>query len=37
MLPLCVACVVVYCVGIMLAHDPWLIHILYSSVHNAMG
>ena len=37
MLALCVAFVVVYCVGIMFAHDPYLIHILYSSVHSAMG
>ena len=37
MLALCVACVVVYCVGIMLAHDSYLLHILYSSVHGAMG
>ena len=29
MLALCVACVVVVCVGSMLAHDPYLIRILF--------
>ena len=37
MLALCVACVVVVCVGSMLAHDPYLICILFSFVRSAMG
>ena len=37
MLALCVACVVVVCVGRMLAHDPYLIRILFSFVRSAMG
>ena len=37
MLALCVACVVVSCVGSMLAHDTYLIRILFSFVHSAMG
>ena len=37
MLALCVACVVVACVGSMLAPHPYLIRILFSFVHSAMG
>ena len=37
MLALCVACVVVACVGSMLAHDTYLICILFSFFHSAMG
>ena len=37
MLPSCVACVLVSCVGSMLAHDTYLIRILFSFVHSAMG
>ena len=37
MLTLCVACVVVSCVSSMLVHDMYLIRILFSFVHSAMG
>ena len=37
MLALCVECVVVVCMGSMLAHDPYLISILFSFVRSAMG
>ena len=37
MLALCVACVVMVCVGSMLAHEPYLICILFSFVCSAIG
>ena len=37
MLALCVVFVVVVCVGSMLAHDPYLIRILFSFACSAVG